>query len=278
MLCHQNRDTYSTVALDGKMREIPEVETGENILVEEVFEDERNESSIYRISAQLDMLVLVDDPYINHLGLDSGSYHQDIINPTTRWCANAPNGDQSQNALQSPQDPIAPTGYVRYSPHYIYPMSPVIGTAGFDLNNHTNNWFVKVLYPESYLPNDTQISFSSFFPSVSTIFIQDGLPIVGVYFTEIDQLIYPCFITETDVQLEADEEVYINVKFINNPQTSGQFILAKGLTGFHRVLDSNLNAESLGVEMNGYMPADSKLFIIDYPLLDVAKVKPCYFR
>ena len=265
------QDTYSSVPFDGKMREIPEVETGDNILVEEVFEDERNESSKYRISAQMDMLALVNDPYINYLGVDSGVPTRELTNPTTRWCANATNGDQNRNALQDPGDPIYGED-ANYGPNYIYPHP--ISTTDKQHDNNTNNWFVKVLYPESYLPNDTQISFSSFFPSNSTIYIQDGLPIVGVYFTEIDQIMYPCFITETDVQLEVDDEVYINAKIINNPQPSGQFILGTGLTGFHRVLDANLNADSLGVEMNGYLPADSKLFIIDHPLLDVAKVNP----
>ena len=80
-------DTFSSVLLDGDMRGIPEVETGENILVEDVFDEERAQSGLYRISAQLDMLVLIDDPYIKYDGTTLlGSTLGDLRKSYSRVC------------------------------------------------------------------------------------------------------------------------------------------------------------------------------------------------
>ena len=252
----QEEDTYSSVALGGDMREIPEVETGENILVEEVFEDERNESTKYRISAQIDFLALVNDPYVGYKGFPTTASYQSLPNPANSGC---PGWDP----FDDPNDEIY-TGQSNYQNDDIYPQ--------LNVKNGKNNWFVKVLYPESYLPNNTQISFSTLFHSTVKIHIQDGLPIVGVNFVKIDEIIYPCFITETDVQLEPNDYVYINPNYIQNVDPAGTFKLAYGMCRFQRVLQTDLNGVDLNISLNGMLPADSKLFIIDYPITNYNKI------
>ena len=245
-------DTYSSVALDGDMREIPEVETGENILVEEVFEDEREASTIYRISAQLNILVLLADPYIDYQGAEQAGSNKGELRNTTHLCI----------GTDDPTDPI--NGSSDYTIGDMYPQLNNI--------NEENNWFIKVLYPESYLPNDTQISFSQNIQSGATIYVQDGLPILGVNFVEINTTIYPCFITETDVQLENNDMVYIDGKYIYHPDSGVKGILQafvnNYLGGFRRVIYTDLNATELDIKVNGMRPADIKLFIIDTPIIN----------
>ena len=235
-------ELYSSVLLDGDMRIIPEVETGENILVEEVFEDERDEGTIYRISAQLDMLVLIDDPYIKWDGtIASGTQLGTLPNPKD-GCDGTSNPN---NAIYG--------GSNNYGASAIYPQLKTL--------NSENNWFVKVLYPESSLPNNTRISFSHLYDHTTvspwdgiTIYTQDGLPIVGMAFVEIKDILYPCIITETDVQLEPDDYVYINEKYIHHPNSNaGQPFALENFVGFRRVLYTNINVKDLGIEAGWFL-------------------------
>ena len=146
-----------------------------------------------------------------------------------------------------------------------------------DNKNSENNWFTKVLYPESCLPNDTQIGFSKLITAPSRkIYIQDGLPIICVEFVTINDIMYPCIITETDVQLEVDDMVYINATYIN-PQFTNSTNSTIGIRfghricGFQRVLFTTLNPLELDISINGYLPADTKLFVIDAPFLNPNK-------
>ena len=249
-------DTYTSVPLDGDMREIPEVETDENVLADEVFENEREKGTKYRISAQLDMTVLVNDPYIGFNGLPkTGVPYQSLTNPTA-WCA--ANDDLS--------DPIN-GGSSNYGENDIYPL--------LNNKNSENNWFTKVLYPESYMPNDTQIGFSKLITAPSRkIYIQDGLPIIGVEFVVISDVMYPCFVTETDVKLQPDDYVYINPLYsnTNNTTTINEGVkLAKNMSGFQRVITTTLNPVDLDITIDGFLPADTKLFVIDYPMVNPNK-------
>lgn len=250
-------DTYTSVSVDGDMREIPEVETDENVLSDEVFANEREKGTKYRISAQLDMTVLVNDPYIGFNGLPTSAPYQSLSNPTA-WCG-------ANNDLN---DPIN-GGSSNYGENDIYPL---LGD-----KNSENNWFTKVLYPESYMPNDTQIGFSTQINSGVDMQIQDGLPIIGIKYIEIDEQMYPCLITETDVQLQADDYVYINPKYMYSPHSTpsmvGNFI-ARHVAGFRRVVITTLNPLDLGITLDGFLPADTKLFVIDSPIMDVNKASP----
>ena len=251
-------DTYTSVSVDGDMREIPEVETDENVLSDEVFANEREKGTKYRISAQLDMTVLVNDPYIGFNGLPkTGVPYQSLSNPT-ETCTFY-DGMSSAN----------------YGENDIYPL--------LNNKNDKNNWFTKVLYPESYMPNDTQIGFSKQIYSGCTINRQDGLPIIGVRFVELDDQMYPCLITETDVQLQPDDYVYIDLKYLYNSagavsQSMTFPFLVEYLIGFRRVVTTTLNPLDLGITLDGYLPADSKLFVIDSPLTNVNKVSPTFIN
>ena len=248
-------DTYTSVPLDGDMREIPEVETDENVLADEVFENEREKGTKYRISAQLDMTVLVNDPYIGFNGLPTADPYQSLTNPTA-WCA--ANDDLS--------DPIN-GGASNYGENDIYPL--------LNNKNSEDNWFTKVLYPESYMPNDTQIGFSKLITAPSRkIYIQDGLPIIGVEFVVISDVMYPCFVTETDVKLQPDDYVYINPLYFNtnNTTTINEGVkLAKNMSEFQRVITTTLNPVDLDITIDGFLPADTKLFVIDYPMVNPNK-------
>ena len=242
-------DTYTSVSVDGDMREIPEVETNENVLSDEVFTKERADGTTYRISAQLDMVALVNDPYIGFNGLPTSAPYQSLTNPEE---ACRPNSDISAS---------------NYGENDIYPL--------LNNKNEYNNWYTKVLYPESYMPNNTQIGFSKLIgEGPRKIYRQDGLPIVGVRFVIIDEVMYPCFITETDVQLEPNDYVYINPLHFNtgNGATANNGeIWAQLATRFQRVITTTLNPIDLDITIDGFLPADSKLFVIDYPMVNPNK-------
>ena len=242
-------DTYTSVSVDGDMREIPEVETDENVLSDEVFANEREKGTKYRISAQLDMTVLVNDPYIGFNGLPTSAPFQSLTNPTETCTSN--NNISSAN----------------YGENDIYPL--------LNNKNSENNWFTKVLYPESYMPNDTQIGFSKLIKSPSRkVYRQDGLPIIGVEFVIISDVMYPCFVTETDVQLQPDDYVYINPLYFNtnDTNTTNEGVKwAKEASGFQRVLTTTLNPVDLDITIDGFLPADTKLFVVDYPMVNPNK-------
>ena len=136
------------------------------------------------------MVVLVNDPYIGFNGLPTSAPYQSLTNP--------------EETCRSNSDISASN----YGENDIYPL--------LNNKNEYNNWYTKVLYPESYMPNNTQIGFSKLIQSPSRkVYRQDGLPIIGVEFVVINEVMYPCFVTETDVQLEPDDYVYINPIYFN---------------------------------------------------------------
>jgi len=242
-------DTYTSVSVDGDMREIPEVETNENVLSDEVFTKERADGTTYRISAQLDMVALVNDPYIGFNGLPTSAPYQSLTNP--------------EETCRSNSDISASN----YGENDIYPL--------LNNKNEYNNWYTKVLYPESYMPNNTQIGFSKLIgEGPRKIYRQDGLPIVGVRFVIIDEVMYPCFITETDVQLEPNDYVYINPIYFNTMVGNTIFEgvkWAKEASGFQRVITTTLNPLDLDITIDGFLPASTKLFVIDYPMVNPNK-------